>query len=169
MYTPMYTSSVWCKLKNIASKALTSHTIIASEFYSTYPQDALQALCLPPTTLNLLMNAFVHPYNIVFYVVFISRIIFFLLITYIIRAVCTHTGGRYYTHDICIVFLLITFLNIYFYNLLNFFLTLHLYLYIDHIITLIVLYVLYFSYLKKLYFMCILSEIFFIYYIDLLA
>ncbi len=43
-----------------------------------------------------------------FYVVFINRIIFFLLITYIlifiIRAACTHTGGRYYTHDICIGF-----------------------------------------------------------------
>ena len=53
------------------------------------------------------MNAFVHPY-LVFYVVFISRIIFFLLITsiliFILRAVCIHTGGRYYTQDICIVF-----------------------------------------------------------------
>ena len=53
---------------------------IASEFYSTYPQDVVQVLCLTPTTLNLLMNAFVHPYS-VFYVVFISQIIFFLLIT----------------------------------------------------------------------------------------
>ena len=59
---PMYTSSLWCKLNKIASKALPSHTIIASEFYSTYPQDAVQALCLSPTTLKLLMNAFVHPY-----------------------------------------------------------------------------------------------------------
>ena len=107
--------------KNIASKALPLHTIIASEFYSTYPQDAVQALCLPPTALHFLMNAFVHPY-LVFYVVFISRIIFFLLITYIlifiISAVCTHTGGRYYTHDICIVFLIKCFF-IYFYNLFN--------------------------------------------------
>ena len=85
------------------------------------PQDAVQALCLPPTTLNLLMNAFVHPY-LVFYVIFNSRIIFFLLITYIlifiIRAVCIHTGGRYYTHDICIVFCNhIFYIN--FYNLFN--------------------------------------------------
>ena len=107
---PMYTSNLWCKLNkiNIASKALSSHTFIASEFYSTYPQDAVQHLCLPPTVLHILMNAYVHPY-LVLYVVFISRIIFFLLITYIlifiIRAVCTHTGGRYCTHDICIVFL----------------------------------------------------------------
>ena len=94
---PMYTSSLWCQF---------------FFFYLTYPQDAVQALCLPPTTLNLLMNAFVHPY-LVFYIVFISRIIFFLLITYIlifiIRAVCTHTGGRYYTHDIYIVVLLSNF------------------------------------------------------------
>ena len=107
---------------NIASKALPSHTTIASEFYSTYPQDAVQALCLPPTTLNLLMNAFVHPY-LVLYVIFISRIIFFLLITYIlifiIRAECTHTGSRYYTQDICIVFFNQIF-YIYFYNLFNF-------------------------------------------------
>ena len=53
---------------------------VASEFYAPYPQDAVQALCLAPTTLNLLMNAFVHPY-LVFYFVFISRISFFLLIT----------------------------------------------------------------------------------------
>ena len=111
-YTKTITNSHPCLgiplyLKNIASKALPSHTIIASEFYSTYPQDVVQVLCLPPTTLNLSMNAFVHPY-LVFYVVFISRIIFFLLITsiliLILRAVCTHTGGRYYIHDICIVF-----------------------------------------------------------------
>ena len=98
--------------KNIASKALPSHTIITSEFYSTYPLDVVQVLCLPPTTLHLLMNAFVHPY-LVFYVVFISGIIFFLLITsiptFILRAVCTLTGGHYYTHNICIVFLLIKF------------------------------------------------------------
>jgi len=36
--------------KNIASKALHSHTIIASEFLSNYPQDVVQVLCLPPTT-----------------------------------------------------------------------------------------------------------------------
>ena len=118
----MYTSSLWCKLKkNIASKVLPSHTIIASDFCSTYPQDVVQVLCLPPTTLNLLMNAFVHQY-LVFYVVFISLIIFFLLIIsiliFILRAVCTRTGGRYYTHDICIVFFNQIF-NIYFYNLLN--------------------------------------------------
>ena len=100
------------------------------------------------------------------YVVFISRIIFFLLITYIlifiIRAVCTHTGGRYYTHDICIVFFN-QISNIYFYNLFNWFpdifihnfLTLHLYLYVNHIIALIVLYVLYFSYICLVYFMYI--------------
>ena len=78
------------------------------KFYSTYPQDVVQVLCLPPTTLNLLMNASVHPYS-VFYVVFISQIIFFLLITsiqiFILRAACTHTGGRYCTHDISIVFI----------------------------------------------------------------
>ena len=94
--------------KNIASKALLSHTIIASEFYSTYPQDVVQVLCLPPTILNPSMNAFVHQYS-VFYVVFISQIISFLLITFIpifiSRAICTHTGGRYCTHDISIVFI----------------------------------------------------------------
>ena len=100
--------------------------------------------------------AFVHP-HLVFYVVFISRIIFFLLITYILifitRVVCTHTGGRYYTHDICIVFLIKFLIFIFTTYLINFliylsiiFLTLHLYLYVDHIIALIVLYVLYFSY-----------------------
>ena len=140
--------------KNIASKALPSHTIIASEFYSTYPQDVVQVLCLPPTTLNPSMNAFVHPYS-VFYVVFISQIIFFLLTTsipiFILRAICTHTGGRYCTHDISIVFIFYHFLIFIFTTyLINFliyldifFLTLHLYFYID-LIALIVLYVLYF-------------------------
>ena len=161
-----------------ASKALPSHAIIASEFYSTYPQDAVKALCLPSTTLNLLMNAFVHPY-LVSYVVFISRIIFFLLITYIlifiIRAVCTHTGGRYYTHAICIVFLIIFFLFIFTTYLINFliylsiiFLTLHLCLCVDHIIALIVLYVLYFSYFFNcmlcIYMYDVLSEIKLYYY-----
>ena len=122
----MYTSSFGANSKNIASKALRLHTIIASEFYSTYPQDVVQVLCLPPTTLNLLMNAFVHPYS-VFYVVFISQIIFFLLITsiqiFILRAACTHTRGRYCTHDISIVFIvLINFLIFIFTTyLINFF------------------------------------------------
>ena len=104
--------------KNIASKALPSHTIIASELYLTYPQDVVQVLCLSPTTLNLLMNAFVHPY-LVFYVILISRIIFFLLITsiliFILSDVGTHTVGICYTHDICIIFFKE---NICFYNLL---------------------------------------------------
>ena len=68
------------------------------------------------------------------YVVFISRIIFFLLITYIlifiIRAVCTHTGGRYYTHDICIyifnqIFIFTTYLIHFLIYLSIIFLTLH--------------------------------------------
>ena len=108
--------------KNIASKALPSHSIIASEFYSTYPQDVVQVFCLLPTTLNPSMNAFVHPYS-VFYIVFIRQIIFFLLITsipiFILRAVCTHTGGRYCTHDISIVFIFNQLFYIYFYNLFN--------------------------------------------------
>ena len=76
----------------------------------------------------------------------------FLLIIYIlifiIRAVCIITGGRYYTHDISIVFL-IKLLTTYLINFLisKLFLTLHLYLYVDDIIALIVLYVLYFSYI----------------------
>ena len=68
-------------------------------------------------------NAFVHPY-LDLYVAFISRIIFFLLITYmlilIIRAVCTHTGGRYYTHDTCIVFCNHFFIFIFTTYLINF-------------------------------------------------
>ena len=48
-----------------------------------------------------------------------------LLITstpiFILRAVCTHTGGHYYTHNICIVFLLIKLFifDFDFYNLFN--------------------------------------------------
>ena len=107
------------------------------------------------------MNAFVHPY-LVFYVVFISRIIFFLLITciqiFILRAVCTHHGGRLYTHDICIVFGNQIFLTSYLFNFLIYLfiihLTLHLYLYVDHIIALIVLYVLYFSYFCIVFYIC---------------
>ena len=100
----------------IARSSILEHnaynTIIASEFYSTYHLHVVQVLCLPTTTLNLLMNAFVHPY-LVFYVVFISRIIFLLITSipiFILRVVCTHTGGHYYTHNICIVFLLINIL-----------------------------------------------------------
>ena len=67
------------------------------------------------------MNAFVHQYS-VFYVVFISQIISFLLIPFIpifiLRAICTHTGGRYCTHVISIVFIFESiFFNIYFYNI----------------------------------------------------
>ena len=109
--------------KNIASKALLSHTIIASEFYSTYPQDVVQVLCLPSTTLNPSMNAFVHQYS-VFYVVFISQIISFLLITFIpifiLRAICTHTGGRYCTHDIFFYNLFNSFPHIFRHNYFNF-------------------------------------------------
>ena len=123
------------------------------------------------------MNAFVHPY-LVFDVVFISRIIFFLLITsipiFILRAVCTHTAGRYYTYNICIVFLLSNCFYIFTTYLINFLiylfiivLTLHLYLYIDHINALIVLYVLYFYIFVNLMlciYMDVLSEINFIIY-----
>ena len=94
---------------------------------------------------------------------FISWIIFFLLITsiliFILRAVCTHTGGRYYTHDICIVFLINFLIFIFTTYLINFliylfifFLTLHLHFYVDHIIALIVLYVLYFSYFLTVFY-----------------
>ena len=62
----------------------------------------------------------------------------------------TCVKGRYYTHDICIVFYLIKFLIFIFTSyLINFliylfiiYLTLHLYFYVDHIIALIVLFVL---------------------------
>ena len=104
---PMYTSSLWCKFKKYSLKSITV-AYNNSLTYSTYPQDVVEVLCLPPITLNPSMNAFVHPYS-VFYVIFISQIIFFLLITsipiFILRAICTHTGGRYCTHDISIVFI----------------------------------------------------------------
>ena len=123
----------------------------------------MQVLCLPPTILNPSMNAFVHQYSVV-YVVFISQIISFLLITFIpifiLRAICTHTGGRYCTHVISIVFIFESIFLIFIFTtyLIHFliylditFLILHLYFYVD-LIALIVLYVLYFS----IFFNCIL-------------
>ena len=67
-----------------AWKALLSHTITVSECYLTCHQDVEQVLCLPPIILNLLMNAFVHLYNLPFYVVFISLKTLYLSITLVL-------------------------------------------------------------------------------------
>ena len=90
---------------------------------------------------------------------FISRTIFFLLITsipiFILRAVCTHTRGCYCTHDICIFFIkcLIFIFTTYLINFLIYLFIIYFYFTLtflrwwnDHIIALIVLHVLYFSY-----------------------
>ena len=77
------------------------------------------------------------------------------ILIFILRAVCTHTGGHYYTHDICIVFFLILFFIFTTYLISYLFiisLTLDLYFYVDHIIALIVLFIffnciLYFMYI----------------------
>ena len=101
-------------------------------------------------------------------VIFISQIIFFLLITYILIFIISYmyTYWRSLLHTTFILYFFNHISYIYFYNLFNkypnifihIFLTLHLYLYVDHIIALIVLYVLYFSYFFKLYFMYIYGQ-----------
>ena len=62
---------------------------------------------MPPTILNLSMNAFVRPY-LAFYVVFINLkllfVNFFNIEIHILEVLCTHAGDPNCTHDICIVF-----------------------------------------------------------------
>ena len=88
--------------------------------WSSYHQDVVQVLCLPPIILNLLMNAFVHLY-LAFYVVFINLKTLYLSITfkliYILEAQCTPTGDPCYIILYCI---LLYFLNNYFNHLFNF-------------------------------------------------
>ena len=105
----MYTSSLWCKFKNLS---LTSITVTYNNslriVYLTYHQYVVQVLCLPQTILNLSINAFAHP-HLAFYVVFISLKTLFLSIIstqiYILEVLCSQTGIHNCTHDIFIVFL----------------------------------------------------------------
>ena len=70
---PMYTSSLWCKFKKYNLKSITVAYNNSLRILINLPSRCSASLCLPPTTLNLLMKSFVHPY-LVFYVEFISRI-----------------------------------------------------------------------------------------------
>ena len=103
---PMYTSSLWCKLKKYSLKSIT-----------VAYNNSLRILLHLRSRCNasfMFATNYIKSFNERIRSSIFSRIIFFLLITYIlifiIRAVCTHTGGRYYTHDIRIIFCLITFL-----------------------------------------------------------
>ena len=67
----------------------------------------MQVLCLPPTILNLSMNAFAHSF-FGFNAVFISLKTFFLSITstqiYILEVIYSHIADHNCTLDICIVY-----------------------------------------------------------------
>jgi hypothetical protein len=112
---PMYTSSLWCKFKKYSLKSIT-----------VAYNNSLRILLHLRSRCNasfMFATYYIKSFNERIRSSIFSRIIFFLLITYIllfiIRAVCTHTGGRYYTHDTLYFFNQIFFIFIFTTYLIN--------------------------------------------------
>ena len=106
---PMYTSSLWCKFKKYSLKRITVAYNNSLRMLLNLPSRCNASFMFATNYIKSFNERIRSSQYSVFYVVFISQIISFLLITFIpifiSRAICTHTGGRYCTHDISIVFI----------------------------------------------------------------
>ena len=138
---------------NIASKALPSHTIIASE-YSTYPQDVVRASFMFATNYIKYFNERIrssifsllcrlHQSDNLLFINYLHTDIHFKSCIHILEVAIIHiTFVLCFLIKFLIFFIFTNIINQFPDVFIQFVLTLQLYLYVGHIIALIVLYVL---------------------------